>query len=485
MIDSVLDTLTNFKNILWGPWTLILIASVAVYFNIRARFFQVVRFPYILKQTLGRLFDRPKREDPHAMTPFQATSTALAGTVGMGNMAGVATALSLGGPGAIFWMWVLAFLGMMTKTAEITIAVHYREIDENGHIHGGPMHYIQKGLGWTFLAYLFAAGMLINAVFSSSMLQSHTVGRAFLSSYGTSPYFTTTMMALVTAMVVLGGVRRIGRFSEVMVPFMSVVYIICGLGLVIVNRDQIPGVLQSIIQYAFSPAPAVGGAAGVTVIAAIRNGVSKGMLSNEAGLGTAPMVHATTNAAHPFQQGMWGALEVFVDTIVVCSITAFAILSTGVLGAGVSGIDLVIDAFSAVYPETTAQTMISIAILTFSLSTQIGFYIYYETSIDKLFGKKAIGYLKWLYFLPGVVFAGFANVDKLWVVADISVGVVAIPNLIALLFLGGVFVKLMKDYLSHDFHYGTAAIDASKRYIKSPRHANACTSPHDNAGMKR
>jgi len=468
MIDSILDALTGFKDILWGPWTIIFIASVAVYFTVRARLFQIVRFPYILKQTLGRLFDTAKSEDPHAMTPFQATSTALAGTVGMGNMAGVATALSLGGPGAIFWMWLLAFLGMMTKTAEITIAVHYREIDKNGQIHGGAMHYIQKGLGWTFLAYLFSAGMLINSVFSASLLQSHTVGRAFLSSYGTNPYFITSMMALVTATVVLGGVRRIGRFSEVMVPVMSALYIMSGLGLMIVNYDRIPGIFQSIIQYAFSPAPAVGGAAGIAVAAAIRNGVSKGMLSNEAGLGTAPMVHATTNAAHPFQQGMWGALEVFVDTILVCSITAFAILSTGVLGVGVSGIDLVIRAFSAVLPVTAAQAIVSISILTFSLSTQIGFYIYYETSIDKLFGKKTIRYLKWFYFLPGVLFAGFANVDKLWVIADISVGVVAIPNLIALLFLGGVFVTLMKDYLSGEWQYSTAAIDASKRYIKSP-----------------
>ena len=468
MIDSILDTLTSFKNVLWGPWTIIFIASVAVYFTLRTRFFQAVRFPYILRQTLGRLFDAEKTEDPHAMTPFQATSTALAGTVGMGNMAGVATALSLGGPGAIFWMWVLAFLGMMTKTAEITIAVHYREIDEDGQIHGGAMHYIQKGLGWTFLAYLFAAGMLINSFFASSMLQSHTVGRAFLSSYGTNPYLITTLMALVTATVVLGGMRRIGRFSEVMVPFMSVLYILAGLGLVIVNYERIPVVFQSIVQYAFSPAPAAGGAAGIAVAAAIRNGVSKGMLSNEAGLGTAPMVHATTNAAHPFQQGMWGALEVFVDTIVVCTITAFAILSTGVLGAGVSGIELVIDAFSAVFPPGTAQAIVSISILTFSLSTQIGFYIYYETSIDKLFGKTAIRYLKWFYFVPGIVFAGFANVDKLWVIADIAVGVVAIPNLIALLFLGGVFVKLMKDYLSGEMLYGTAVVDASKRYIKSP-----------------
>jgi AGCS family alanine or glycine:cation symporter len=357
---------------------------------------------------------------------------------------------------------------MMTKTAEITIAVHYREIDKRGRVHGGPMHYIEKGLGWSFLAYLFSAGMLINAVFSSSLLQSHTVGRAFLSSYGTNPYLVASVMALVTAAVALGGVRRIGRVSEIMVPVMAAIYLLAGLWLIVVNYGQIPSVFQDIVRYAFSPAPAVGGTAGVAVAAAIKNGVSRGMLSNEAGLGTAPMVHATTSAEHPFQQGVWGAAEVFVDTIVVCSITAFAILSTGVLGGGVSGIDLVIESFRAVYPDTMAQGIISISILTFCLSTQIGFYIYYETSIDKLFGKRAIRYLRWFYFLPGILFAGFANVDKLWVIADISVGVVAIPNLIALLFLGGVFAKLMKDYLSGELQYSTAATDASGRYIKEP-----------------
>jgi AGCS family alanine or glycine:cation symporter len=330
------------------------------------------------------------------------------------------------------------------------------------------MHYIEKGLGWTFLAYLFSGGMLINAVFSSSLLQSHTVGRAFLSSYGVSPYLMTAMMALVTATVVLGGVRRIGRVSEIMVPVMSVLYLLGGIWLIAVNYERIPDVFQDIIRYAFAPVPAAGGAAGIAVAAAIKNGVSRGMLSNEAGLGTAPMVHATTTAKHPFQQGVWGAAEVFLDTIVVCSITAFAILSTGVLGGGVSGIDLVIRSFSAVFPEALAEGIVSIAILTFCLSTQIGFYIYYETCLTKLFGKGAVRYLRWFYFIPGVAFAGFANVDKLWVVADISVGVVAIPNLIALVFLGGVFVTLMKDYLGGNLQYGTAAVDASKRYIKSP-----------------
>ncbi len=276
MIDSILDALTGFKDVLWGPWTVIFIASVAVYFTVRGRLFQVVRFPYIVRQTLGRMFEKPKGGGAQSMTPFQATSTALAGTVGMGNMAGVATALSFGGPGAIFWMWVLAFLGMMTKTAEITIAVHYREVEPGGRIHGGPMHYIEKGLGWTFLAYLFSAGMLINSLLGSSLLQSHTVGRAFLSSYGTSPYLVTSAMALVTAAVALGGVRRIGRFSERMVPVMSALYIFAGLVLVVVNYAQIPDVLQSIFRYAFSPVPAAGGAAGIAVAAAIRNGVSRG-----------------------------------------------------------------------------------------------------------------------------------------------------------------------------------------------------------------
>ena len=403
------------------------------------------------------------------MTPFQATSTALASTVGMGNMAGVATALSIGGPGAIFWMWVLAVLSMMTKTAEITLAVHYREVGDRGSLRGGPMYYIQKALGWKTLAKLFAAGVLINSLFTATLLQSHTVGRAFLSSYRINPHITTGIMALITALVIIGGIRRIGQVCERLVPFMSIVYLVAGIIIFIINYTKIPEVFGMIFQYAFAPVPAAGGFAGAAVRATLKEGMAKGMLSNEAGLGTAPMAHATADTEHPFHQGLWGAFEVFIDTMVICTITSFAILSTGLLSSGKSGIDLVIDSFSAVFPAGLAGTLISISILTFCLSTQIGFFIYYETAIVSLFGRRTMAYMRWIYLLPGVIFAGIADVEKLWAFANISVGVCSLPNLVALLALSGAFFKLMKDYLTDKNEYATKLVDASRTYVKTAR----------------
>ena len=467
MLEKILDVASGIDSILWGPWTLVFIAAVAVYFTIRTKVFQIRRIKLIYNKTLGTIFTGVKTKEKGRMTPFQATSTALASTVGMGNMAGVATALSIGGPGAIFWMWIMALLSMMTKTAEITLAVHYREADRKGNLRGGPMYYIQKGLGWKSLAKLFAAGVLINSLFTATLLQSHTVGRAFLSSYRINPHLTTGAMALITAIVIIGGISRIGQVCERLVPFMSIVYLVAGIIIFIINYTKIPEVFGMIFQYAFAPVPAAGGFAGAAVRAALKEGMAKGMLSNEAGLGTAPMAHATADTKHPFQQGLWGAFEVFIDTIVICTITSFAILSTGLLSSGQSGIDLVIDSFSSVFPPGVAGALISISILTFCLSTQIGFFIYYETAIVSIFGKRAMTYLKWIYLLPGVIFAGITDVEKLWVFANISVGVCSLPNLVALLALSGAFFKLMRDYLMDKNKFATAIVDVSKIYVKT------------------
>lgn len=465
-MDKILDVASGLDSILWGPWTMVFITAVAVFFTVRSRAFQIRRLGFIFRNTFGKIFGQAKTRKQGRMTPFQATSTALASTVGMGNIAGVATALSIGGPGAIFWMWLLALLSMMTKTAEITLAVHYREVDEKGNFRGGPMYYIQKALGWKFLANLFSAGVLVNSLLSATLLQSHTVGRAFLSSYDLNPFIITGAMASITALVIIGGIRRIGQVCERLVPFMSLLYVGGGVILFIINYAQVPEVFGMIFKYAFAPIPAAGGFAGAAVRSAVKEGMAKGMLSNEAGLGTAPMAHATAETPHPFQQGLWGAFEVFIDTILICTITSFAVLSTGLLSSGQSGIELVIGAFSSVFPADIARTLISVSILTFCLSTQIGFYIYYETSVLNLFGKKAVPALRWLYLLPGVIFAGVADVDRLWVLANISVGVCSLPNLVALLVLSGAFFKLMKDYLSSRNEYSTSVIDASKCYIR-------------------
>jgi AGCS family alanine or glycine:cation symporter len=419
----------------------------------------------IFKNTFGKIFKKTKIQTKGRMTPFQATSTALASTVGMGNIAGVATALSIGGPGAIFWMWVLALFSMIIKVAEITLAVHYREVDKNGTLHGGPMYYIRKGLGWKSLAKIFAGGVLVNSLLSATLLQQHTVGRAFLSSYKINPYLITGVMALITGFVVIGGIRRIGRVCERLVPFMSLVYIVGGVAVLFINYAKIPEVFGTIFRYAFSPVPAVGGMAGVAVRIALKEGMAKGMLSNEAGLGTAPMAHATADTKHPFQQGLWGAFETFIDTLVICTITSFAVLSSGLLRNGKSGIELVIDSFSSVFPPWLASTVISFSILTFCLSTQIGFFIYYETSVITLFGKKSIHYLKWFYLLPGVIFAGVANVNELWVFANISVGVCALPNLVAVLALNGAFFKLMRDFLENRNRYAVFKVDSNRDYV--------------------
>jgi AGCS family alanine or glycine:cation symporter len=469
MMENFLDIASEIDRFLWGPWTMIFIAAVAVFFTLKSKAFQVRQLPFIFKNTFGKIPFKSKQLRAGRMTPFQATTTALASTVGMGNIAGVATALSIGGPGAIFWMWLLALLGMMTKTAEITLAVHYRDVDEKGNLHGGPMYYITKGLGWTFLAKLFSIGVLINALLSASLLQSHTVGRAFLSSYNLNPYITTGGMAVITAVVIIGGVKRIGQFCERLVPLMSVLYIAAGIFIFFIHYQKIPHVFGMIFTYAFAPAPAAGGFAGTIIQATIKEGMAKGMLSNEAGLGTAPMAHATADTRHPFQQGMWGAFEVFMDTIVICTITSFAVLSTGLLSSGESGIELVISSFASVFPPGFAGALISFSILTFCLSTQIGFYIYYETSVLNLLHKKFTIPLRGFYLLPGVIFAGIANVDRLWVFANISVGVCSLPNLIALLALSSGFFKLMKDHLTQKNQYATSIVDGSKNYAQKAK----------------
>lgn len=476
MVDSLLEKLALIDSFLWGPWTMAFLAGVAVYFTVRSGVFQVTGLGYMVRTTARSLAPSGPAAKGGFMSPVQAAATSLAGTVGMGNMAGVATALSVGGAGAIFWMWVLAFFGMMSKTAEITLGVYYRERGTDGVMRGGPQHTIRRGLGWTPLAVLFSIGMLINAVVAASMLQAHTVGRALLASYDFDPYVVTGAMAIITAMVVLGGARRIGGFSARLVPIMTLAYLAGGVIVIAANVDVLPEVMRSIFTHAFSATAGAGGAAGVAVSAAIKQGMARGMLSNEAGLGTAPMVHATAETDHPFQQGVWGAFEVFFDTIVICSITALAILSTGAMAGGESGIELLLSAFAEVLPFSLASIVVSVSIATFCLSTQIGFFVYFETCLVSLVGVRAFRTLRWFYFLPGVAFAGVADVDRLWVLANIAVAVVSIPNLIAMLSLSGVFIALMKDELSGERVYATANVDGQDVVLRG---IGATNRPHD------
>lgn len=334
------------------------------------------------------------------------------------------------------------------------------------------MYYIRKGLGWSHLATLFSLGILVNSM-AAATLQSHTVGRAFLSTYGVDPYLVTGLMAIVTAVVVIGGVRRIGQFSEALVPLMSAVYILAGLAVFFTNFERIPEVFTLIFRHAFAPAPALGGFAGAAVSQAIQVGMARGMLSNEAGLGTAPMAHATANTDHPFQQGLWGAVEVAMDTLVICTISAFVVLSTSVLSSGESGIELIIAGFASVFPSGVAGALLSFAILTFCLTTQIAFFVYYDTALTSLVGIRVMRYAKWIYLVPGVLFAGVANVDRLWIFANLAVGSCALPNLVAVLALSGAFFTLMKDYLRNENQYATAIVDVTGGYVRRPARSAA------------
>ena len=301
MLESLLLNLAFLDSFLWGPWTMMFLGGVSVFFTIRSGLFQFTGLSYILRNTVGQVVSGTANSKARLMSPVQAAATSLAGTVGMGNMAGVATALSVGGPGAIFWMWIMAIFGMMSKTAEITLGVYYRQRGADGEMRGGPQYTIRRGLGWNSLAVLFSAGMVINAVVAASLLQAHTVGRALRASYNLDPYLVTGSMGLITALVALGGAQRIGRFSERLVPIMTLAYLAGGLIVIAVNIDALPAVMRSIISDAFSTSATMGGTAGVAVSTAIKQGMARGMLSNEAGLGTAPIVHATAQTDHPFQ----------------------------------------------------------------------------------------------------------------------------------------------------------------------------------------
>ena len=466
MLESLLLNLAFLDSFLWGPWTMMFLGGVSVFFTIRSGLFQFTGLSYILRNTVGQVVSGPANSEARLMSPVQAAATSLAGTVGMGNMAGVATALSVGGPGAIFWMWIMAIFGMMSKTAEITLGVYYRQRGADGEMRGGPQYTIRRGLGWNSLAVLFSTGMVINAVVAASLLQAHTVGRALRASYNLDPYLVTGSMGLITALVALGGAQRIGRFSERLVPIMTLAYLAGGLIVIAVNIDALPAVMRSIISDAFSASATMGGTAGVAVSTAIKQGMARGMLSNEAGLGTAPIVHATAQTDHPFQQGVWGAFEVFLDTIVICSITAFAILCTGAMAGGESGIELLLSAFAHALPVSVAAIVVSGSVATFCLSTQIGFYVIFETSLVNLVGIRSTRFLRWLYFVPGVVFAGISDVDQLWVLANIAVAVVSIPNLVAMLCLSGVFVTLMRDEITGQRVYGTANVSGSSTIMQ-------------------
>lgn len=455
-IESINSVVNNF---IWGVPAMICIIGVGLLLSVRTGFLQIRKFPYAMKVTIGRML-RKKDASDGALTPFQAVCTALAATVGTGNIAGVAGAIAIGGPGAVLWMWVSAILGMCTKFSEVTLAVHFREKNADGELVGGPMYYIKNGLKehWRWLAYLFAAFGVLTVFGTGNATQVNTITTAIDSalynygiisekSAGILNLVIGIVLAILIGMILLGGIKRIGQVTEKLVPFMAVIYIILALGVVVLNYKNIPVVFASIFKGAFSPASVTGGAVG-SFFMSMKKGVSRGIFSNEAGLGTGSIAHACADTRKPVKQGFFGIFEVFVDTIVICTLTALVILCSGVsIGYGdVAGAELTIQGFTSTYGNWVS-IFTAVAMCCFAFSTIIGWGLYGTRCIEFLFGSRANKPFMVLYALVAIVGATM-ELGLMWNIAETFNGLMVIPNLIAVFLLSGVVVKLVKEYFA-------------------------------------
>lgn len=453
-IESINNVVNNF---IWGVPAMICIIGVGLVLSFRTRFLQIRKFPYAMKVTIGRMF-RKKQAADGAMTPFQAVCTALAATVGTGNIAGVAGAIAIGGPGAVFWMWISALLGMCTKFSEVTLAVHFREKNDKGEFVGGPMYYIKNGLKkhWHWLAYLFAAFGVITVFGTGNATQVNTITTAIdsaLFNYGIISKDSTStinlvigiVLAVLLALILLGGIKRIGQVTEKLVPFMALFYVVLALGVVILNINHVPAVFKEIVEGAFSPASVTGGVVG-SFFMSMKKGVSRGIFSNEAGLGTGSIAHACADTRKPVKQGFFGIFEVFVDTIVICTLTALVILCSEVpiTYGQAAGAELTISGFTATYGNWVSL-FTAVAMCCFAFSTIIGWGLYGARCIEFLFGTKVNKPFMFVYSLVAIVGATL-DLGLLWSIAETFNGLMAIPNLIAVFLLSGVVVKLVREH---------------------------------------
>lgn len=456
VIENVNAAVNNF---VWGIPAIICIIGVGLYLSIRTGFIQIRKFPLAMKKTIGKVFE--KKEAKHgAMTPFQAVCTALSATVGTGNIAGVAGAIAIGGPGAVFWMWVSAFLGMCTKFSEVILAVHFREKNEKGEYVGGPMYYIKNGLGkkWHWLAVLFSVFGIFTVFGTGNATQVNTIATAVnsaLLNYNLIPAEGVTIsnwiigivIMILVVCVLLGGIKRIGKVTEKLVPFMAVFYILLALGVVIFHIKDVPGVFADIFYGAFHPAAVTGGVVG-SFFTSMTKGVSRGIFSNEAGLGTGSIAHACADTGKPVEQGFFGIFEVFADTIVICTLTALVILCSGtqVAFGDAAGAELTISGFTSTYGNWVS-IFTAVAMCCFAFSTIIGWGLYGARCAEFIFSSKIVKPFMVIYSMVAVVGAT-VDLGLVWSIAETFNGLMVIPNLIAVLLLSGTVFKLVKEYFA-------------------------------------
>ena len=442
-MDQLESILNEISSHIWGPVMLALLLGTGIYLTFGLRLFtfrRVIAAVVILWQ--GRRSD--KEGD---ITPFQALMTALSATIGTGNIAGVATAIALGGPGAIFWMWLTALFGMATKYAEAVLAVEYREIDDQGQHVGGPMYYIKNGLKgrWNWLATAFAFFGAFAAFGIGNMVQANSVADAVQSLFQVPVQYTAIVLTLFSAVVILGGIRRIAEVASALVPVMAISYIVCALWVIVDNYQEIPQALTLIVQSAFTETAAVGGFTGAAVWAAIRFGVARGIFSNEAGLGSAPIAHAAAKTNDPIRQGMIAMLGTFIDTILICTMTALVIILSGVWSSGENGAALSTLAFETGLPGIGSYVVV-LGLVVFAFTTILGWSYYGERCAEYLFGTRVI----WPYrvlWLVAIPVGAMSKLTLVWLVADILNGMMAIPNLIALGLLSPVIFRMTSHYL--------------------------------------
>lgn len=460
MIETITAVNNAVNQFIWGIPAMVCIIGVGLLLSVRTGFLQIRKFPYAIKTTIGRIF-RKKDASDGAMTPFQAVCTALAATVGTGNIAGVAGAIAIGGPGAVFWMWCSALLGMCTKMAEVTLAVHFRERNKNGELVGGPMYYMKNGLGpkWQWLAVLYSLFGVLTVFGTGNATQVNTIvtaiDSAVLSYAGklqgvlpTLNLIVGVLVAMLVAMVLLGGIKRIGSVTEKLVPFMALFYVVLALGVVVLNIRRFPAVLQSIVVGAFDPAAFTGGAIG-SVFLSMQKGVSRGIFSNEAGLGTGSIAHACADTKKPVKQGMFGIFEVFADTIVICTLTAMVILCSGVpvhYGSA-AGAELTISGFTSTYGGWSS-IFTAVALCCFAFSTIIGWGLYGSRCVEFLFRTDKVVKPFLVVYSFVAILGATMDLGLLWSIADTFNGLMSIPNLIALLLLSGTVVKLVNAFFA-------------------------------------
>ena len=468
------DFVNVLNGIAWGPWMLVLLVGTGVFLSWKLGFLQFAKFGYAMRNTIGKFFTKQSAGGGE-VTPFQAMSTALAATVGTGNIAGVTGAIAVGGPGAVFWMWLSAIFGMATKYAEVVLAVQYRERNAKGDYVGGPMYYIRNGLGkkWNWLAVLFSLLAALAAFGIGNMTQINTIATSInttIDAFGGNTGATTILLlgqqvpvssiavgfliAVIVAMVLFGGIKRIGSVTEKLVPGMALIYIICSLVVIFTNIDAIGGIFAMIFKGAFSAEAALGGAFGITIMQTIQKGVGRGVFSNEAGLGSAPMAHTATSEKDPVKQGLYGIFEVFMDTIVICTMTALTLLCG--VDAGMeftwgqsAGAEKIIASFSTVFGSQLGSLIVTVAISLFALSTILSWALYGTRCCEFLFGHKSVAIYQGIFVVVLIIGASL-ELELVWNIADTLNGFMAVPNLIALLGLSGVVVKLTKEHFAKD-----------------------------------